>query len=141
MEGQRPRNQPASSDSQGRTESRPGLDDRKGRGRSGRSRGNSPAALARPGEPKAWGEPQRDASVPAPTGLSGSRVGAAGADWLAGARAGRVVAARRGGSPLSRPRPPPLVAAPRPRARRHTSPAGGHHEHRTAVQKQAGDPR
>lgn len=90
MEGQRPRNQPASSDSQGRTESRPGLDDRKGRGRSYRDRGNSLAALAQPGEPKAWGGPQRDASVPAPTGLSGSRVGAAGADWLAGARAGRV---------------------------------------------------
>ncbi|KAK7805391.1 hypothetical protein U0070_023802, partial [Myodes glareolus] len=41
------------------------------------------------------GGPQRDASVPAPTGRSGSRVGAAGADWLAGARAGWW---RRGGA-------------------------------------------
>jgi hypothetical protein len=85
-----------------------------------------------------WG----GASVPAPTGRAGSRVGAAGADWLAGARAGRAVAARRGGSPRSRAsasaarrRAPPARPPP------HVPPAGGHHEHRTAVQEQAGDPR
>lgn len=61
--------------------------------RCGLGRGNSPAAPAR--RTRGLGGPQRDASVPAPTGRSGSRVGAAGADWLAGARAGWW---RRGGA-------------------------------------------
>lgn len=82
------------------------------------------------------------ARVPAPAGRAGSRVGAAGADWLPGARAGR--AAARGG-PVT-PQPGLGLAAhrrapPRPRARRRTSPTGGHHEHRPAVQEQAGDSR
>ncbi|XP_033088839.1 septin-5 isoform X3 [Trachypithecus francoisi] len=111
-----------------------------GRGRGCGRRGRRPEAA---GAGPWWG-----AWVPAPPpGRAGSRVGAAGADWLPGARAGRAAAAaaaaaaRRGRSPRS---PASASAACRraPPARPpRTSPAGGHHEHRPAVQEQAGDPR
>lgn len=61
-------------------------------------------------------------SAPAPAGRAGSRVGAAGADWLSGARAGRAAAARRAGHPAARPRPPPLVSAPRAHGPRRRPP-------------------
>ena len=60
----------------------------------------------------------RGAWVPTPAGRAGSRVGAAGADWLAGARAGRA-AARRGRSPRS----PASASARRRPARAHVPPA------------------
>lgn len=112
-----------------------------------------PGALAggwrRGRRPEAEGAgPLGGAWVPAPAGRAGSRVGAAGADWLAGARAGRAAAAaRRGRSPRSlasasaaRRRAPPALPPP-PGPPTHPSAAGGHHEHRPAVQEQAGDPR
>ncbi|XP_053758873.1 translation initiation factor IF-2-like [Panthera pardus] len=117
------------------------------RGLGQRGRRRVPGALAcgceRGRRPEAAGAgPLGGAWVPAPAGRAGSRVGAAGADWLAGARAGRAAAARRGRSPRSlasasaaRRRAPPARPPP------PVPPAGGHHEHRPAVQEQAGDPR
>jgi hypothetical protein len=65
-----------------------------------------------------WGAPQSPPPLAAP-GRAWARRAPIG--WRARGRGGRW---RRGGAghPAAGPRPPPLVAAPRPRARRRTSP-------------------